>query len=123
MDVISIGGTKLTPSIILDAKNGWIEIEGNSIMDDATEFYKTILEFVKVYSTKPSSKTVVKIKLNYITLPSSKCILELLKTVESIHKKDNCKVVVNWYYTTNEMLNAGKDYQSIIKLPFNMIEE
>jgi len=123
MDVISIYGTKLTPSIILDAKNGWIEIEGNSIMDDATAFYKTILEFVKVYATKPSSKTVVKIKLNYITLPSSKCILELLKAVESIHKKDSSKVIVNWYYTTNEMLNAGKDYQSIIKLPFNMIEE
>ena len=123
MDVISIYGTKLTPSIILDAKNGWIEIEGNSIMDDATAFYKTILEFVKVYATKPSSKTVVKIKLNYINLPSSKCILELLKAVESIHKKDSSKVIVNWYYTTNEMLNAGKDYQSIIKLPFNMIEE
>ncbi len=123
MDVISIDGTKLTPSIILDAKKGWIEIDGNSIMDDAAGFYKTVLEFVKKYSAKPAIKTVVKIKLNYITLPSSKCILELFKTVEPIHKKDTSKVVVNWHYTTNEMLNAGKDYQSIIKLPFNMIEE
>ena len=44
MKSISIERTKLTPSVILNAKKGLIEIDGNSITDNAKEFYKPVLE-------------------------------------------------------------------------------
>ena len=122
MQTVSIAGTKLTPSVTLNSKKGWLEIEGSSITDNASEFYKLVIESVDKYILKPAPKTVIDIKLQYITMPSSKCILEILKKFEFIHKKETSQVVVNWNYSVDEMLNAGKDYQSIIKIPFNMIE-
>jgi hypothetical protein len=122
MRTISIIATKLTPSITLNAKKGLIEIEGNSIMDDAVIFYKPVLEFINTYTLKPSAKTKINIKLQYITLPSSKSILEILKKLESLHKTGMSKVTVNWSYSLDEMLSNGKNYQSIIQLPFKMIE-
>lgn len=122
MKPITIAGTKLTPSVNIDAKKGLIEIEGCSISDDAVEFYKPVLDFVDKYISSPSPKTVVNIKLQYLTIHSSKCILDILKKLEKIHKKDKSKVLVNWYYTTDDMQEAGKDYKLIIKLPFKMIE-
>jgi hypothetical protein len=122
MKLISIEGTKLTPSVKMDAAKGQIEIEGNSIADDAANFYKPIMEFIHHYILQPKPKTVINIKLQYITMPSSKSILEILKTLEHIHKKGESKVAVNWHYSVDEMLNAGKDFQTVLKIPFNMIE-
>ena len=45
------------------------------------------------------------------------------KKLELIHKKGN-PVEVNWYYEEDDedMFEAGEDYQSIIRVPFKMIE-
>jgi hypothetical protein len=49
--------------------------------------------------------------------------LDLFKKLESIHKGGK-EVVINWYYEEDDedMLEAGEDYQAIIKVPFKMIE-
>jgi hypothetical protein len=43
--------------------------------------------------------------------------------LEAIHKS-NHEVVINWYYEEDDedMLEAGEDYESIIRIPFKMIE-
>ena len=47
----------------------------------------------------------------------------MVKIIERIHKAGN-NVVINWYYEEDDedMLEAGEDYEDIIKLPFNMVE-
>lgn len=122
MKSISIKNTKLTPSVILNAKNGLLEIEGSSITDNATEFYQPVLEFINEYVLKPAATTIVNIKLSYITIHSLKCILEILKKLEPVHKKGKSNIVVNWHYDDSEMLEIGKNYKSILKLPFNLME-
>jgi hypothetical protein len=39
-------------------------------------------------------------------------------------KKNKADVVINWYYEEDDedMLEAGEDYESIIKVPFKMIQ-
>lgn len=123
MDPIVIEGTPKTPSVNFNAQKGTIEIRGRSIPENSIEFYKPMVDWLDHYSAVPSPKTVVNIHLEYFNTSSSKCILDLFKKLELIHKAKNA-VVVNWYYEEDDedMLEAGEDYESIIRIPFKLIE-
>ncbi len=123
MDPIRIEGTKKTPDVIFDAENGIIEIEGRSIPENSIEFYKPLVDWLDEYAKAPNEKTEVNIKLEYFNTSSSKCILDVFKKLEDIYKAKK-EVVINWHYEEDDedMLEAGEDYQSILKIPFKMIE-
>ncbi len=123
MEPIIIEGTPKTPSVRFDATQGIIEIKGRSIPENSIEFYKPLVDWLEQYSGNPAPQTSVNIHLEYFNTSSSKCILDVFKKLEVIHKAKN-DVVVNWYYEEDDedMLEAGEDYESIIRIPFKMIE-
>jgi len=123
MEPILIDGTPKTPTIKFDSATGVFEIKGRSIPENSVEFYKPLIDWLDLYKETPSNKTVVNIKLEYFNTSSSKCILDVFKKLETIHKAKN-EVEVNWYYEEDDedMLEAGEDYESIIRVPFKMIE-
>lgn len=123
MEPVIIEGTPKTPSVKFDAATGILEIKGRSIPENSIEFYKPLVDWLEKYSENPLSQTVVNIHLEYFNTSSSKCILDVFKKLELIHKAKN-DVVVNWYYEEDDedMLEAGEDYESIIRIPFKMIE-
>jgi hypothetical protein len=123
MEPIIIEGTPKTPSIKFDAKDGVFEIKGRSIPENSVEFYKPLNEWLDTYMQVPLDKTVVNIRLEYFNTSSSKCILDVFKRLEAIHRSKH-DVEINWFYEEDDedMLEAGEDYDSIIKVPFKMIE-
>ena len=123
MELVNIEGTPKTPTISLNSDTGTIEIKGRSIPENSIEFYKPIVDWLDEYAKGPKEKTVVSIQLEYFNTSSSKCILDVFKKLEGIKKGKN-DVVINWYYEEDDedMLEAGEDYESIIKIPFKMIE-
>lgn len=123
MESIVIDGTQKTPSVKFDGKTGIIEIKGRSIPENSIEFYKPLVDWLEEYAKKPIEKTQVNVQLEYFNTSSSKCILDVFKKLEAIHKAKH-DVVINWYYEEDDedMLEAGEDYESIIRVPFKMIE-
>ncbi len=123
MESISIGGSAKTPTVNFNASTGVIELEGRSIPENSIDFYKPLVEWLDKYGQEPQEETSVNIRLEYFNTSSSKCILDVFKKLENIHKDGN-KVTINWYFEEDDedMLEAGEDYQSIIKVPFKMIE-
>jgi hypothetical protein len=123
MESISIEGTPKTPSVSFDANTGIIEIKGRSIPENSIEFYRPLVEWLEEYSKEPQKLTTVNIQLEYFNTSSSKCILDVFKKLETIKKARN-EVIINWYYEEDDedMLEAGEDYESIIRIPFKMIE-
>jgi len=123
MEPIIIEGTPKTPSIKFDAKDGVFEIKGRSIPENSVEIYKQLNEWLDNYMQGPLDKTVVNIRLEYFNTSSSKCILDVFKRLEAIHRSKH-DVEINWFYEEDDedMLEAGEDYDSIIKVPFKMIE-
>ncbi len=123
MESISIEGTPKTPTIKFNAETGVIEIKGRSIPENSIEFYKPLVEWLEEYLKTPQKSTIVNIQLEYFNTSSSKCILDVFKKLEAIKKARN-EVVINWYYEEDDedMLEAGEDYESIIRVPFKMIE-
>jgi hypothetical protein len=123
MEPISIEGTAKTPTVKFNSEEGIIEIKGRSIPENSVEFYKPLVDWLEEYKKGPLPKTMVNIQLEYFNTSSSKCILDVFKKLEAIHKGKN-EVEINWYYEEDDedMLEAGEDYESIIRVPFKMIE-
>ncbi len=123
METIVREGTPKTPYVRLDGEKGLIEIKGCSIPENSIEFYKPLIDWLEEYGSSVDSETAVNVQLEYFNTSSSKCILDIFKKLESIYKKGQ-KVEVNWYYEEDDedMFEAGEDYQSIINIPFKMIE-
>ncbi len=124
MDKLEIQGTAKTPSIVFDPNEGRLEIKGRSIPENAIDFFKTLVDWLDEYAKNPKEMTEANIQLEYFNTSSSKCILDIFKKLESINKQEGKNVVINWYYEEDDedMLEAGEDYQSILKIPFKMIE-
>lgn len=123
METIIREGTPKTPFVRFDGEKGLVEIKGRSIPENSVEFYKPLIDWLEKYGGAPLKETNVNIQLEYFNTSSSKCILDIFKKLELIHKKGN-QVEVNWYYEEDDedMFEAGEDYQSIINIPFKMIE-
>jgi hypothetical protein len=123
MEPLVLEGTQKTPTVEFDPVKGVLEIKGRSIPENSIEFYKPLVDWLENYSDSPAAKTVVNVHLEYFNTSSSKCILDVFKKLESLHKSNNL-VQINWYYEEDDedMLEAGEDYESIIRVPFKMIE-
>lgn len=124
MDSINIEGTPKTPTISFDANTGVIEIKGRSIPENSIEFYKPLVDWLDKFADVAQGIVNVNIQLEYFNTSSSKCILDVFKKLENLQNKNRAEVVINWYYEEDDedMLEAGEDYQSILKIPFNMVE-
>ncbi|HOK60987.1 MAG: DUF1987 domain-containing protein [Tenuifilum sp.] len=123
MELLNIEGTPKTPTVILNPSTGVIEIKGRSIPENSIEFYRPVVEWLDEYIKNPQPNTVVNVQLEYFNTSSSKCILDVFKKLEVL-KKNQKDVIINWYYEEDDedMLEAGEDYESIIKVPFKMIQ-
>ncbi len=124
LNILEIKSTNKTPYIKFDPNTGVLEMKGRSIPENAVEFYKPLVDWLDQYSQDPKEKTIVNVQLEYFNTSSSKCILDVFKKLEDINKQEGKEVVINWYYEEDDedMLEAGEDYQSILKIPFKMIE-
>jgi hypothetical protein len=123
MEALLIDGTQKTPTVQFEPSKGVLEIKGRSIPENSIEFYKPLVDWLEEYSSSPADRTVVNVHLEYFNTSSSKCILDVFKKLETLHKSNN-DVQINWYYEEDDedMLEAGEDYESIIRVPFKMIE-
>jgi len=123
MDSIFIEGTPKTPNVNFDHEKGSLLLKGRSIPENSVEFYKPLVNWLGDYSTDPKANTVCEIQLEYFNTSSYKCLLDLFKKMETMNKDGN-EIIINWYYEEDDedMLEAGEDYQSIIDVPFKMIE-
>lgn len=109
-----------TPSVNFEGENGLLEIRGKSIPENSIEFYRPIYEWIDGYVLQPQPKTNVVIGLEYFNTSSSKCLLDVFRKLESLHKSGKSEVTINWLYEDDDedMMEAGDDYQTIVKVPF-----
>jgi len=122
MEAVIIEPSNKTPNVKLDASSNTFVIEGRSIPENSTEFYKPVFDWLDAYNDSPNDDTVFDFKLEYFNTSSSKCILDIFRKLEKIHEGGN-KIVVKWHYEEDDedMQEAGEDYQRIVKVPIELV--
>lgn len=111
-----------TPLINFDP-SGNFELKGKSIPENTISFYKPLFQWLDNYIQNPASETNLNIQLDYFNTSSSKSIVDLFKKLELLSKNGKSEATINWLYNheDDDMLEAGEDYKSIIKIPFNLV--
>ena len=121
MSNLIINDSIKTPTVVFDIA-GILEIKGKSIPENSIEFYRPVFEWLDIYSQSPASKTELKISLEYFNTSSSKCLLDILRRLETINLSGKSAVKVLWFYDADDedMIEAGEDYQALVKIPFEL---
>lgn len=123
MNNINIKATSSTPDINFLPSEGKLEIIGRSIPENAIEFYEELYKEVEEYLKKPHKLTEVTIQLDYFNSSSSVSILNILKLLKQLYG-NGFEVTVKWIYEEDDddILNAGKNFHTILNIPFQFIE-
>ncbi len=120
METIKITGNMKTPSVLLDAESGVLELAGRSIPENTESLYKPLLEWVEEYVKNPAPTTTVNIKFEYFNSSSAKYLIRFLEFVTQL-KKQGKNLIINWYYDDDELFEYGQDYQDVLEMKFNFI--
>lgn len=122
MENLEISGTSKIPTINFNAETGILLLKGKSILDNASDFYRPVINWLSEYTANPQEKTVLNVDLEYFNTSSSKCILHIFRKLETV-AQNNIEVIINWWYTAEDadMCEAGENYQSIVNVPFQLI--
>ena len=123
MQSFSLEQTSKTPYVQFDPSTGKFEMKGKSIPENSKLFYVGMFEWLDQYITAPAASTTLDVQLDYFNTSSAKCVIDLFKKLEMIEKNGSGKVTINWHYNEDDgdMQEAGQDYQSIVKVNFNLI--
>ena|SRR6478752_4227503 len=115
MENLLIEGTDETPQVTLNKKSEIFEIAGRSLPEDAVEFYRPIVDWIKVYMKDPNPTTPFSFKLDYFNTASSKILLDLLNLL-----KDIKGIKILWYFNEDdeEILDAGEEFSEQVEAPF-----
>lgn len=123
-DLILVAAIK-TPEISFCARDGLMCIKGKSIPENATNFYKPVLEWVEHYIKYPANKTEIRFEMDYFNTSSSLGLLEILKRFNKLRTAlPEYVLKVIWYYDCNDpdMRLTGEDFSELLKLPIELVE-
>ncbi len=118
-----IDRTATSPGIEMDLELGTIEFIGRSLPANSEQFYDRVYRWLEEYLKEPRERTTVNMRLDYLDTSSSKHFYNIFDKL-SAAKDHGREVQVNWHFETGdeEMVEAGKDYQSLFPMRFNFIE-
>ena len=114
---IEIKGNLNIPDVNFNASTGKLVIEGRSILENTTRFYKPLLDWLDKYCEAPAEKTELHLRLEYFNTSTSKYLLSILEKLDELYSGGD-DVVLYWYSSDEDMEELGKDYEDIINIPF-----
>lgn len=120
---LKIYPSKITPYVLIDPTQEVCLIKGKSSPEDTVKFYNLIFHGLKNYILTGKNKLAVHISLTYFNSSTAKCLFDLMKVLRQLQSY-GLTVTISWYHDEDDedMLEAGEDYQSISKIPFNFVE-
>jgi hypothetical protein len=122
MEEINIAKCADTPGVRLSKSKGVFEIIGVSYPEDVRIFYGPILQWLADYNEQPNDKTVFVFKLDYFNTATSKILLDVMMSLEKIHKEGH-ECLVEWHFEIGDedLQESGVDYSEIVKVPFKQM--
>ena len=113
------------PYVFLNEKTGEITIKGRSTSTGAEVLFEEIIEYVKKFLSTNFKNMAINVDLEFFNTPTSKKLLELFKLIKNSSNTNGFIMLINWYFEKDDedMIDAGEDYESILEVPFNLIEK
>lgn len=123
MSKLYIEETEDTPKVNFDIEENIFEIVGRSLPEDASSFFKPIINWLNEELEKIKTSIEINLKLEYFNSSSAKHLLQILLLLEQYYKNGK-QIKGKWYYSeADELMEArGKEIQSLLALPFDVVK-
>lgn len=126
MKKIIIEETNTSPGVVLDAQKGLFNFTGNFSMNNTEEFFEPVEAWIDDYvkTTEPQSAMLV-FDMEYFHMVTAKKFLDIFQKLEEVHNSTDHKFHVVWmhYGYDSDMAEAGKEYSSIVDVPFDIVQK
>jgi hypothetical protein len=124
LEKLEIKETRDTPEVVFDPENNIFIISGNSLPEDTTEFFTPLFNWLTDYKKNPNDITKLVCELEYFNSSSAKMLYEIFFELEKITENGK-QVSIEWIYEKDDKLieEKGLEYQSVLSIPFEMIEK
>jgi hypothetical protein len=120
---LAIKETVFTPSVKIHPEDHTILISGQSRLEDPAPFYEELIPVLEAGIDEFKTHLSIDFKLSYLNSSSSKWLFHILKGIQNkFHGKK--LITINWYFDEDDesMIEAGEVFQSLLHLPFNLLE-
>lgn len=117
MEKLEIAGTETTPSILFDPKENQFTIEGRSLMEDVSTYYKPMQDWFIEYQKKPNQKTELNIRLEYLNTATSRKFLDVFNKLQEI---PGSKVIWHFLDEDDDMEEIGQELAELVTVPFEL---
>ncbi len=89
-------GNYYIPTVDFNVETGVCTISGKSYLEDTTQFYLPLLEWLDKYFIEVNKPVEFNVKLNYYNTSSSRSVLDIFDLLKLYEEKGG-QVEVNWY--------------------------
>lgn len=118
-----------SPKVNLDPDKKFFEISGESRPNDVLAFYSLLLKWIDEFSAtlliseNDPDPLIFNFMFDYFNSSSSKYILDFCRKL-ALLRSSGKNIIVRWHYENddNDMLESGKEFSRIAKMPFEYIE-
>jgi hypothetical protein len=119
----AIKETLFTPSVKIFNDEHRIVISGQSRLEDPSPFYEKLTLLLDENIVDFKTHTSIDFILNYLNSSSSKWLFHMLKGIQSKFQGKKL-ITINWFFDADDdsMLEAGEVFQSLLSIPFNIME-
>jgi hypothetical protein len=121
LEIIIKAESQFKPSVLLNAETGICEIEGESYLEETSQFYNPIYEWLHEYmnTKKP---ILFNFRLSYVNTSSSKHILYILRMLKN-YKDSGAQVEAKWFIESGDTDSEEdvEDYMIISGLDINIV--
>lgn len=123
MDKLIIKPNDSNPSVIFDSKNERFEIKGNSMPENASAFYESVISWLDKYAENPNPKTEFVFQMNILNTSSTKLFINVFKKINKVVDFGNSEVSVVWYYNygDDDIHDVGIDFKEFCKAPLELV--
>jgi hypothetical protein len=120
MEPLIIGANNESPGINFDKEIGKFLMFGKSFPEEARKYFDPVILWLDEYIQDPNEETLFEIRLQYYNSATSTMLLEIFYNLEKIITEKGKKISICWNYLEidDDMLEAGKEYAEMIKIPF-----
>lgn len=121
-NILCIDETPRSPFVYINPESGKIIFKGYGIPENSNEFFKPIFDFIEnnFNNTKDIEGHFI---FCYNNSSFDKELVFLYLRLNTLYK-NGINVECYWYYEKDDerMLEAGEDFISILRMPFNLVE-
>lgn len=107
-----------SPSIDCSYSEKLVRIEGRSIMENPSEFYEPLNNWIDKYIVLSNSQLHVELKFDFVNSSSKRVLFPIFRKFHKLRK-----VSIKWFYASDDpdLKELGEDYKEGLNLSMDLI--